>query len=166
MFHVPSINSFPEIGYPRPLVEYTDICYNQDMTGVEEIIYRTKPIAIVYRHDIPVDGVAFLTSDKNSFQIGIQERPKKLKLPPHSHPLKKPIKIKEMQEILYVISGKIQVNLFTKTGKSIQSVILETGDSILLMREAHGVDFLEDSRLFEVKQGPFQGKKGKLFLSS
>lgn len=135
------------------------------MDGIEEVLYKKKPVALVFRHTIPIDGINFLTTENNPFQVGLQKRPKGKHLPPHYHPLPVPITVTEVQEIIYVVSGKIQVTLCTKEGKEIEKKILIGGDSILLMREGHGVDFLEDSQLFEVKQGPYPGvANAKIFV--
>ncbi len=127
------------------------------MKGVEEVYKDKKLIAIVFRKDIKVDSVKFLTPEDNNFQIGIHNREKDLKLPPHIHKIGKNIKIDSVQEMLYLVWGKIRVNLYSKSGKVFSKKILTSGDSILLISEGHGVDFLEDSRIFEVKQGPYLG---------
>lgn len=127
------------------------------MKGVEEVYLDKKLIAIVFRKNIKVGNVKFLTPENNNFQIGIHSRPKSLKLPPHIHKIDKNIKIDSVQEMLYLVSGKIRVNLYSRTGGVFSKKILTPGDSILLISEGHGVDFLEDSRIFEVKQGPYMG---------
>jgi hypothetical protein len=65
------------------------------------------------------------------------------------------------QEVLFVKKGKVKVNLYNSRKQYISSEILEKGDIILLCGGAHGFEFLEDSILIEIKQGPYTGEKDK-----
>lgn len=135
------------------------------MKNVEKVTDGEKLIAVIFRKNIKVDGVKFLTEEFNVFQVGIHSRKKGTNLPPHLHKIEKPLIIKSIQEILYIVSGKVKVSLYGAKGKKIKSKTLISGDSILLVSGGHGVEFLENSRVFEVKQGPYPGAtKAKAFL--
>lgn len=127
------------------------------MKGVEKVLIKDKLVAIIYRKNILVKGVKFLTSDENPFQVGIHSRQKGINLSPHIHKIDKPLVIDTIQEILYVVEGKIRVTLYSANGTIIKKKVLAAGDSVLFISEGHGVDFLADSRIFEVKQGPYPG---------
>lgn len=127
------------------------------MKGVEDVYSDNKLIAAVYRKNIPVEEIKFLTNDENLFQVGIHNRKIGISLSPHIHKIKKPIVINSIQEILYVVKGKIRVTLYNDEGKVIKRKILTNGDSILFISGGHGVDFIKNSRIFEVKQGPYAG---------
>lgn len=127
------------------------------MKGIEEVYSGKKLVAVVYRSNIPVEGVKFLTPPDNHFQIGLHSRQKGLQLPPHVHKTNNSLKVDSMQEVLYVVEGKIRVNLYSQKGQLLKRKTLSSGDSILLASQGHGVDFLENSRIFEVKQGPYLG---------
>lgn len=129
------------------------------MKGIEKIYYKDRVAAIVFRRNIPVQGLKFFTGDLNPFQVGIHSRKKGTKLSPHIHEIVKPLTIKTIQEILFVQDGRIRLTLYNKNGEVIDKKILKPGDSVLLIAEGHGVDFLEDARIFEVKQGPYPGTK-------
>jgi len=136
------------------------------MNGVEDIYSGKQLIAKIFRKNVKVSGVKFFTPLSNSFQVGIHQRPKGLKLSPHVHKLDQLLKIKTIQEILFVQEGKIKITFYTKKGKLITSKILGTSDSILLIAGGHGVEFLTDSRVFEVKQGPYPGSQNaKIYLN-
>ena len=127
------------------------------MKNTEKILDGKDLIALIFRKNLKVEGVRFLTAEDNPFQVGIHNRQKGIHLAPHVHKIEKPLIINSIQEILYVVEGKIRVLLFSKKGKKITSKILSPGDSILLVSGGHGLDFLEKSRIFEVKQGPYPG---------
>jgi len=137
------------------------------MKGVEKIYKGKKLIAIIFRNYIKVDGLNFFTENDNFFQIGAHNRKKGLKLKPHIHNVEEPLIINKVQEWILVQEGKIRVTLYTKKGDVIIKKILSRGDSILLIDEGHGVDFVEDSKLFEIKQGPFpkDGINAKIFFN-
>lgn len=135
-------------------------------SGFEQVSYKGKVIAMIFRHDVAVSGVRFFTDEQNPFQVGEHRRPKGTKLAPHIHVMEKPLTIDVIQEILFVKEGKIRVTLYTKQGNVIEKKILKQGDSMLLMEQGHGVDVLEDARIFEVKQGPYPGTMhAKIYLS-
>jgi hypothetical protein len=133
--------------------------------GIEKICKNGELVAIVFRKNLRVKEREFFTEDNNPFQVGAHNRKKGIKLTPHVHNLKKPIIINALQEWLLVTKGKILVTLYTDRGKIIDQKALSKGDSILLMEQGHGVDFLEDSQIFEIKQGPFINTvHSKIFL--
>lgn len=135
------------------------------MKNTEKILYGKTLIAIIFRKNIKVEGVKFLTDETNPFQVGIHNRQKGVHLAPHVHRLDKPLIINSVQEILYIVEGKIRISLYSTNGKKIVTKILSSGDSILLVSGGHGLDFIENSRIFEIKQGPYPGSDhAKAFL--
>ena len=123
------------------------------MKGIKDIVSGDKLIAKIFRKNIKLSGVQFFTDPTNPFQIGIHERSKGISLLPHIHKLTSTLKIRAIQEILFVQRGKIKMTFYTKIGKYITQSILNEGDSVLLINGGHGVEFLTDARVFEVKQG-------------
>ncbi len=125
--------------------------------GIESILYHNKEVACVYRSTIPVSGIRFLTKPDNAFQIGLHDRKQPINLPAHIHNCPKPLIISEIQEVLYVIEGKIRVTMVSDTNTVIAKKLLSAGDAILLKSQAHSVKFLGNARVFEIKQGPYPG---------
>jgi len=135
------------------------------MKGVEKIYQGKKLIAMIFRSYLQVKDVEFFTDDTNPFQLGAHDRKKGVSLRPHVHTVTKPLTIKSIQEWLFIPEGKVRVVLYTKKGEVLYRKILTAGDSILLMEGGHGVEFLEDSKIFEIKQGPYlPSHHSKLFL--
>ena len=125
--------------------------------GIEPILYQKKEVACVYRRTIAVSGIRFLTAPNNTFQIGIHDRKKPIKLPAHIHNCPKPLAIAEIQEVLFVIRGKIRVTMVSDSNTVIAKKLLSAGAAILLNSHAHSVEFLGNARIFEIKQGPSPG---------
>lgn len=135
------------------------------MDEVEYIKHQDQDVAIVFRGSLELEGVKFFTNDSNTFQIGAHHQKKGVVLTPHIHLLENPIIVKEVQEYLFIQKGKMKITLYTKKGEVIKEIVLNGGDSVLLMREGHGIEFLEETRLMEVKQGPYPGTPhAKLYL--
>ena len=82
----------------------------------------------------------------------------------HTH--KEAARVVELtQEVLLVERGRVRITLFTPAGQPAYRGELRTGDKILLVQGGHGFEMLEDTVLFEVKQGPYAGyESGKKFL--
>lgn len=136
------------------------------MSTSEIITHNNTPIATIIRGTVAVDGIMFFTKPENPLQVGLHHRPKGMKLDPHVHVMERPIIIDEIQEVLMILSGSIELTFYTKEGTVITKRILKSGDNVLLMREGHQVEYLEDTRMFEVKQGPYPGvKNAKIYLN-
>jgi hypothetical protein len=135
------------------------------MNKPDSVSYNNRPVAIIFRGDIDVDGIQFFTEPENAFQVGFHHRQKGVVLAPHVHKIEHPIVIDEIQEILFILSGSILLTLYTHDGKEIGKRILKANDSVLLLREGHQIEYLEETRMFEVKQGPYPGaKNAKIYL--
>jgi hypothetical protein len=136
------------------------------MSKPDVVRYKNRPVAIIFRRDFDVNGLAFFTEPDNAFQVGLHHQPKGLKLAPHVHKMEHPIVINEIQEVLMILSGSIRLTLYSHEGKKLGVRILKTNDSVLLLREGHQIEYLEETRMFEVKQGPYPGaKNAKIYLS-
>lgn len=134
------------------------------MSLPEVVKKNSKVIAIVVRKNIKVKEVEFFSPKNYPFQIGFHDRPKNTYLKPHLHPLKN-FYIKSAQEVLYVLEGKIKIDLYDEKKKLVGHKTLNSGDSILFVSGGHGIKFIKKSRVFEVKQGPFFGdKKAKTYI--
>ena len=107
--------------------------------------------------------INFFTPNSFSQQIGFMNRPKDYKIKPHIH---KEVKreVFYTNEVLFIKKGLIQVDFYDDEKIFLKSRILKSGDLILLIKGGHGFKFLEDSELFEVKQGPYLGEKDKAII--
>ena len=135
------------------------------MHGVTSVTHEGNTIALILKKTVKVKGLQFLTESSNPLQVGIHNQEKGTLLPSHIHQVKNLPTINKIQEILIVKKGKIRVILSTKEGVVIAKKILRDGDSILIMDLGHGVEFLEDSEVLMIKQGPYQdGIHQKIYL--
>ena len=127
---------------------------------IERIEHGGQIFAIVIRASFRADGIAFFTPDEFSQQLGYMNRPKGHVIDPHVHnPVHR--EIQYTNEVLFIKSGKIRVDFYRDDHSYFSSLIVSTGDVILLVSGGHGFEMLEQSEMIEVKQGPYAGDGDK-----
>jgi hypothetical protein len=92
-------------------------------------------------------GIEFFTAPEDWIQIGGMKRPAGYVVRPHWH-------LRSTKEVLFVKSGSVCVSGYTRLGGCYSSHYLFAGEMATLP-QGHGLVFVEDSELFEVKQGPY-----------
>lgn len=131
------------------------------LNTIEEIKIKDQLIAIIVYNEFKKEGVEFFTPGDFSQQLGYMKRKKGDSIQEHKHLLNKR-EIKYTQETLFIRSGRVKINFYTDHNEHLTSRELKTGDVILLASGGHGFEFLEDTEMIEVKQGPYAGDKDKL----
>ena len=123
-----------------------------------------KTIAIVVKANFGKNGVNFVSKEDFPLQLGISCYKKGDKIRSHLH-IDKELVINKIQEVVHFESGRAIVNLYDLNGVKFKSVELSTGDTVLFVNGGHGFTMLEDTKLVEVKQGPYFGKdKDKMMI--
>ncbi len=125
---------------------------------------RGKIIAIIIYSSFKKNGTNFFTPYDFSQQLAFISRPKGSTIESHTHRVVKR-HVKLTQETLFVKKGKVKVNLYDHKKKYLDSRILKTGDIILLASGGHGFEFLDNSEIIEVKQGPYTSDKDKMIFT-
>ncbi|MGB8952947.1 MAG: WbuC family cupin fold metalloprotein [Candidatus Aminicenantales bacterium] len=133
------------------------------MESLEKIMENDYLYAIVIRKEFSEPGPSFFTPGEFSQQLGMLIHKQGKIVKRHRHKLIKR-EIFHTQEVLVLLKGKIQVDLYNDQGQSLKSLILKPGDAILLARGGHKVEVLEDAKILEVKQGPYAGDNDKEFF--
>lgn len=120
---------------------------------------RGNLLCRVYRREIidKTSSVNFLTPDHDTLQVGILVHPAGKVLRTHAHNSEVIYDVDTTQELLYVIKGKVRVNILDDTFEFVDDIQLESGDIYHHIRGTHGFEMLEDSQILEIKQGPFPG---------
>lgn len=124
---------------------------------IEEVKHNTELLALIVRRGHGKSGINFVTRETEPLQFGILRHPEDHKIPAHVHK-DRPRTITEVQEVLYLESGLVRIDLFDEKWKTVGTTILHPGDTVILMRGGHGFRFLRDSVMIYVKQGPYYGK--------
>lgn len=123
---------------------------------IEKIEYNDVCFALVLRSAYNTEGISFITRPDDSLQLGVLIHKSGFRVKPHIH-LDSPRTIEKVQEVLHVIKGKVRAMFFEQKDVEVASTILNSGDTIILLTGAHGFDIQEDSKIIEIKQGPYRG---------
>jgi hypothetical protein len=127
---------------------------------VEYIKVNNIVAAIIIRSEYQFNGINFFTPGEFSQQLGYMNRPKGYEIQPHFHNLKER-NVLFTQEVLFIKSGLLKVNFYNPELVLVKNCLLKKGDVILLAFGGHGFEFLEQSEVIEVKQGPYIGDLDK-----
>ena len=68
------------------------------------------------------------------------------------------IKVFRTQEVLYIVSGKIEAEIYDLNEKFIEKIEVSEGEILILLNSGHGYKILEDNtKVIEIKNGPYLG---------
>ncbi len=113
-----------------------------------------------------VETAKFFTQNSDEFQVGVFERQKGYEVKAHQHPERKET-ITRTSEFLYIEKGRASVTVFDEQWTKLHQQEVAAGDFLVFFRGGHELIMLEETRLVEVKQGPFLGDTGaKMFRNS
>ncbi len=127
---------------------------------IETIACRDQVLASLVRGNYRASGIQFFTPDNFSQQLAYMNRATGYVIPPHVHnPQRREVQF--TNEVLFIKSGRVRVDLYDSDKVYAESRVLEVGDVILLVSGGHGFEMLEDTEMIEVKQGPYTGEGEK-----
>ena len=130
------------------------------MKNTEEIRDGSRIIAIIIYHQFSKDGIQFFTPGDFSQQMGYMKHDKGYIIQEHKH-LLQPREVKYTQETLFIRKGRVRVDFYLDDNTFFTSRELSTGDVILLASGGHGFEFLEQTEMIEIKQGPYSSDADK-----
>ena len=100
------------------------------------------------------EGSNPLTDPDQSLQLVTLKHPRGSYLKAHMHKPQKRI-TRSLQECLIVKKGKIRLDLYSPTKILFKKTHLKEGQALILLNGGYGIHLVEDSELFEIKNGPF-----------
>ena len=127
---------------------------------IETIACHGQVVAILVRANFRGSGIQFFTPDNFSQQLAYMNRATGYVIPPHVHNAQRR-EVQLTNEVLFIKSGRVRVDLYDSDKVYAESRVLEAGDVILLVSGGHGFEMLEDTEMIEVKQGPYTGDSDK-----
>lgn len=128
------------------------------MQGVEFFRAGQQLLAILVRAGASSDDkYNFLTEQSEPLQLGVNFYQSGESIKSHTH-LHREIQIDRIQEALLISKGRARLVLYDDERKPAGETVLSSGDVVLLLSGGHGFEMLEDTKIVEVKQGPYDGK--------
>jgi hypothetical protein len=105
------------------------------------------------RDDAPMK-TEFVTKECHSIQVGVLHRPVGYVVEAHQHlPVQK--QVSGCQEVLIVRQGSVVVDIFSHEKHPIATRVLRLGDIYIQYIGGHRFEFIHDSQIVEIKQGPY-----------
>ncbi len=117
-------------------------------------------LALIVRHNYDKNGISFFTPDDFSQQLAFMHHPAGHVILPHVHNEVKR-EVLYTKEVLVIKKGKMRCDFYSDNQEYLKSEIVKTGDVILLANGGHGFECLEETEMFEIKQGPYAGEADK-----
>ena len=117
-------------------------------------------LAIVIPSEFDADGITFCTPDDYSQQLAYMHHPAGHVILPHVHNAVKR-EVLYTKETLVIRKGKLRCDFYHEDQTYIKSIELKAGDVILLVSGGHGFECLEETEMYEIKQGPYAGEQDK-----
>lgn len=128
---------------------------------IENITDSNKnTLALIIRSNYEKEGIHFFTQEDFSQQLAYMHHKAGHIILPHIHN-KVERTVLYTKEILVIKQGKMRCDFYTENKEYIKSCIIKTGDVILLASGGHGFECLEETKFFEIKQGPYDSKNDK-----
>lgn len=130
------------------------------MEKIQYIKKKEKLLAIIIRNNYTCEGVDFLTPNEYSQQVAYMHHPTGKVIDAHIHNLVHR-NVVLTQEVLIIKKGRLRVDFYDDYEDYLESIILDSGDVILLISGGHGFTVLDEVEMIEVKQGPYSGDADK-----
>lgn len=109
---------------------------------IKTIVYNNQQFAIIIKNSYKKEGVEFFTPNDYSQQLAYMAHKKGKKIDAHVHN-KVTRDVHLTQEVLVIRKGKLRVDFYTQEKQYVESIVLESGDVILLAGGGHGFEVLE-----------------------
>ncbi len=127
---------------------------------IEWIKNGEEVLAMIIPADYQPDKTEFITPDDYKQQLGYVIYGSGESIVPHTHiPMNR--SLVGTSEVLFIKSGRVEVDLYSKEKEFVAKRVLNQGDIILLVSGGHGFRMLEATVMVEVKQGPYIGVEEK-----
>lgn len=136
---------------------------NEKSKGFFEIAHKNKTIAHLYDLNLFEDS-SFPTPPEMELQFGYGFIKESKILDMHIHKKVRRQTI-NTSEFLFVISGKMKVEILAEDKTSVKRVELTNNQCLLQFIGGHKISFEANTKYFEIKQGPYLGRdKDKLII--
>ena len=131
---------------------------------------KQEPIEVVHDGEDPIayfidsnwepNQTTFITPENIGQQMGMIVYGAGEHIIPHEHlPISR--QVEGTTECIIVKKGRCHIDLYNKNKDLIYTKEMVQGEIVLLLGGAHGFRMIEDTILFEVKQGPYAGDNDK-----
>jgi hypothetical protein len=131
---------------------------------MKRLIRDNKTYAVLLSVEDFQPGATFISEPEWRLQVGLLTLPPGHTIAAHTHLPKDACPLEPTQEFLLVVRGKMEVRFFDEAGKGFHTETMHEGDALFHIRGGHAFRFFEETRLIEVKSGPYRGRENDKVL--
>ncbi len=132
---------------------------------MEIIQHNNRVVALIFQPERSnTHGTNFLTPPEFALQVGYLQYRSGESIRAHTHPSIHRA-VSGTAEIAIVQSGLCEVELFTDDGSPLSTHTLKAGEALLMLFGGHSFRMLEDTVLYLIKQGPYNGPEDKIEIT-
>ncbi len=124
-------------------------------SAINKIYFKEKLIAFLFNSN-EISKTEFVSDPNDFFQLGLGYIKDKVSLESHVHK-KIDRNINETSEFIYVVNGKMDIEILDLDGTFVSSVEVKAGYGFLQYFGGHKITIDADTKYFELKQGPYLG---------
>ena len=118
-------------------------------------------LAIVIDYESIDKEKNFVTDNSSDIQLASFNLKKNTIIENHYHP-KQDRKIETTCEVLVVLDGVIEITIYDKNLEIVSIESISKGGTVALFDGGHGIKVVEDCKLIETKQGPYNESTDKV----
>lgn len=126
---------------------------------MRQVIHNNKTYALLLSPEDFQPGAKFVSEPEWRLQVGLLTLPRDHAIAAHTHLPKEARPLEPTQEFLLVVSGKMEVSFFDEAGEHFHTETVGPSEALFHIRGGHGFRFFEETRLIEIKSGPYQGRE-------
>lgn len=101
----------------------------------------------------------FFTDPGESLQVGSLNFTATDHVEPHIHRMKTERDVYPQVELIIVLAGKATAEIYDERKTLVDTLLIKTGDMLLLRRGGHGYRFQENTQLLDIRCGPYIDKE-------
>lgn len=131
---------------------------------MRQVIRDNKTYALLLSPEDFQPGTKFVSEPEWRLQVGLLTLPPGHAIAAHTHLPKEARPLEPTQEFLLVVGGKMEVDFFDETGEQFHTETVRQGEALFHIRGGHAFRFFEETRLIEVKSGPYRGRENDKVL--
>ena len=124
--------------------------------SVERIERYGKLLAIIVRNHNNPERVDFVTKEEDGLQLGFHTRKPGERVKAHQSLPFQNLASLPSNKIYHLQTGKGTIDLYDEHDQKVCDVTLWAGDTIIFISGGHGMTFDKQSKMLEVKQGPYR----------
>lgn len=133
------------------------------MDDIKKIERDGKVLAVIVKEKLSNKGLTFVTDENSGLQVGVHLQEKGYLAKAHKHFKIGELKDIDVQEVFYVVRGKVKIGLYGDSGDKLADLEAGEGD-IVMVNSAHSLECLKDSKIVEIRLGPYRGAKEKKYF--